>query len=377
MKKLVLSLFTIFTAAMLYTYAENITPEKIEFATETADVWTPTFQLCWDEFINLVGTKQIEYVGVTPELAQELNKQKFDKTDINENSYYISVTKMTKKHKNEIKKAIKEKFNEKSDILDKFEFSSGSDKKTDKWFIYSMLIKKFPFFAAYEILEPDYFNDVKSDKYRYFGYIKKSKHDKSKNKNEDYTRSLYYADDNDFAVKLTDKSQQEEMILCLTSDEKSFDEIYSEIIEKSAHKDEYTKLRTEEVQAKYETPVTVLFNNNYKIPYLKINEELSFDKELAGKAIKAVDYDKTHKTWQILKTLQTVKFDLDNEGAKLKSEAGMAIMRTSLPVVNEKEIYLDNKYYFDRPFVIFLKEKNKEKPYFAARIKDGKYLVKN
>ena len=51
------------------------------------------------------------------------------------------------------------------------------------------------------------------------------------------------------------------------------------------------------------------------------------------------------------------------------------MMKTSLAPV--REIDINNLYYFDRPFVIFMKEKGKDKPYFAARIKDGKYLVKD
>ena len=66
---------------------------------------------------------------------------------------------------------------------------------------------------------------------------------------------------------------------------------------------------------------------------------------------------------------------MDNKGAKLKSEAAMSVAKTSLDP--EAKIILDNYYYFDRPFVIFLKEKGKDKPYFAARINDGKYLVKS
>ena len=33
------------------------------------NAWTSTFQLCWNEFIKLVGTDKIEYVDKNPPLA--------------------------------------------------------------------------------------------------------------------------------------------------------------------------------------------------------------------------------------------------------------------------------------------------------------------
>ena len=75
------------------TIIQNSGNTKISFATETANSWTPTFQLCWNELIKLVGTPKIEYVDKNPDLANELNNQKFNKNDISDDSYYISVAK--------------------------------------------------------------------------------------------------------------------------------------------------------------------------------------------------------------------------------------------------------------------------------------------
>lgn len=354
---------------------KNIQTEPL-VQTASQDAWTSTFQLCWNEFIKLVGTEKIEYVEGNPPLADELNKQLFTKDDLSEDSYYISVTKQTLKHKKEIEKAIKEKFNETSDILDSFEFENIADEKTNKWFIYSMLLKNFKFIKPYSILDSQYFNNEEGQKYKFFGYTFAAEDKANQPLRESYTESLFYANDNDFAVKFSDKNNKDEIILYLTSSDKSFDEIYLEMLEKSANKNEYSQKRIEEIQAKSSYPVAVKFKNYYKIPFIHIDEELNFDKELAQKDIKDKTYDTTGYTWEILKTLQTIKFDLDNEGAKLKSEAGMSVMmKTSLAPV--REIDINNLYYFDRPFVIFMKEKGKDKPYFAARIKDGKYLVKD
>ena len=353
--------------------AEN----KIHFAVETNDVWTPTFQLCWNELINLVGTPKIQYVDKNPKLADELNKTPFNKEDLSDADYYISVTKMTQKHKKEIEKAIWEKFQEKSDILDKFTFENVSDNKTNKWFIYSMLLKNFKFFTPYEILDNDYFDKKETEKYKYFGFTKKYKDNEAKEAIEHgYSESLFYVNDDDFALKLTNKDKTEEMILYTTPSEDSLENIYNEILNKSQYKNEYLKARAKEASEKYGSYVRIRFNNYYKIPFLHINESFNFDKQLADKDIKDKTYNATGYTWKILKTLQTIKFDMNNEGAKLKSEAAIVVMKETAMKPSEQIVNIDNNYFFDRPFVIYLKETGKDKPYFAARIKDGKYLVK-
>ena len=62
---------------------KNIQTEPL-VQTASQDAWTSTFQLCWNEFIKLVGTEKIEYVEGNPPLADELNKQLFTKDDLSE-----------------------------------------------------------------------------------------------------------------------------------------------------------------------------------------------------------------------------------------------------------------------------------------------------
>ena len=263
--------------------------------------------------------------------------------------------------------------------MDNFKFPDISDDKTNKWFIYSMLLKNFPFIAQFDNLPNDYFNKIETQKYKYFGFMKDVQYqdwdsDENKDKLEGTIESLFYANDDDFALKITDKNDKEEMILYLTDSNASFEQLYSEIKEKSLKKKEYTQNRTKDDIQKHPNAI-ISFVNYYKIPYLHIDRTMSFDKELANKDIKGKDYKNNKKDiWVILQTLQTVKFDMDNKGARLKSEAAISMMQGAMYV--EKKIYLEDFYYFDRPFVLFLKEKGKDKPYFAVRIKDGKYLVK-
>ena len=241
-----------------------------------------------------------------------------------------------------------------------------------------MLLKNFKFFTPYKVLDNDYFSDNKSSKYKYFGFMPNKSDREAKEAIENgYSKSLFYVNDSDFALQLTDKDKKEEMILYITNSDESLENLYNEILEKSKNKTDYLNSRRDELYEKYGKNIRIKYNNYYKIPFIKIDEKFNFDKELANKDIKDKTYNQTGYTWTILKTLQTVKFDMDNEGAKLKSEAAIAVVNATAAYNPEKIVYLDDYYYFDRPFIIFLKESGKDKPYFAARIKDGKYLVKD
>ena len=70
-------------------------------------------------------------------------------------------------------------------------------------------------------------------------------------------------------------------------------------------------------------------------------------------------------SYLIEKAIQTIQFELDKTGGKIKSEAGMMLAKTALPMVEEKR-----EFIIDNTFAIFLKEEGKDNPYFAGKISD-------
>ncbi len=370
MKKLIALASVFFAAAFNIAYsAEN----PVNFAVEKGNSWTPTFQFCWNELIKLTGRDKIEYVEGNSDFVNQLNRQYITKENLSDGFYYIAVGKQNQKLKKKIQNDIKKKFNEKSDILDRFEFKNISEHRTNNWFLYSMLIKNFEFTAPFDKLGADYFNNTEGDKYDYFGFTKNMQ-ESSNNKiaMKDIT-PLFYVSDDEFAVKITDKFQKDEMILYLTNSNDSFNEIYSEILEKQKYDKEYTSDRIRKMSANNKKIRHYDVKNYYKIPYLNVNDTVKYDDEVAHKPVKDKDYESRHSIWIINQTLQTIRFRMDNKGAKLKTEAGMSVAKMSL--ANDIKPVLENYYYFDRPFVLFLKEKNKEIPYFALRVNSSKYLA--
>ena len=63
--------------------------------------------------------------------------------------------------------------------------------------------------------------------------------------------------------------------------------------------------------------------------------------------------------------MQTIQFELDKTGGKIKSEAGMMVKYESAIMIDEIR-----EFAIDDTFAIFLIEKGKDKPYFAGKIND-------
>ena len=336
MKKLFLS---IVTTLLLFSpsFAANVEMlPTMQSKTNVQDrVWVGTFQIVWNDFMDRIVHSIIKFPDGTPVMVNELNKQDFTVDELSDKSYYRYVGKVQKNTKKIITKAIKKKFNEKSDILDQLDMTPASN----KYLVYAMLKKDFEYAKALNKLKPEAFKGSEGD-IEYFGILKSSK-----TSARDIVNVLFYNDMNDFAVSLKTK-QNDVVYLYRTNDNKTFSEYYSDMNKKanvSKTNREFTK------------------NDELKIPNLDFKTETLFG-ELCNKAIKNSDL-------VIAKAIETVEFKMDNVGVKLKSEAGIEMMRVSLePPQKSRYFYLTGQY------VIFLQDKNKR--YFALKVADAKALQK-
>ena len=75
---------------------------------------------------------------------------------MSEKSYYKTICKVTKNTKKQINKALKKKFKETSDLIDKLDLSP----RNDKFIVYSMLKKDFEFIKAFDKLGTSSFGDA-------------------------------------------------------------------------------------------------------------------------------------------------------------------------------------------------------------------------
>lgn len=310
-------------------------------------IWCGTFQLIWNDLKNDLAKQDIVF---NPQLkvVENLNKETFTTKELSEASYYKKIGTPSLKLKEEIEKAIKDKFNEKSDILNDFEWENRDPKD---YFLYAMLKKEFQFEKAFEELENGKFRDY--DNVKYFGI--KSDETGELKQQEDV---LYYKSKDDFAVKLRTK-QEDEVILCKNPEGKTFGEIYNNILDKTEVK-VYNMPNNQDNYEAIKVYGELKEGELLKVPNIKLKEKNEIT-EIEDKKF----LFSNGEVYSIEKALQTIEFELDRTGGKIKSEAGMMVKNESVAIMDEIR-----EFSIDDTFAIFLIEKGKDKPYFAGKIND-------
>ena len=298
-------------------------------------VWVGTFQLVWNDLIDELVKHPIEFVGYKSAMAEALNKKSFGVNDLSESSYYKKLGLASPELKIEIEDGIKQKFNEKSDILDSIDWTPA-DKK---YILYAMLKKDFEFVEKFVKLDKGKFNGSEGE-VEYFGI-----NDDSMDAQRKSVSVLFYNNKDNYAVAL--KSKQGDIVqLYRTNDNKTLSDYYKDMNE-MANKRDYTSFLTEEDQ--------------FKAPMMDFKSIREFD-ELCNKEIKNSDLI-------ISKAIETIQFKMDEAGVKLKSEAAIATEFGCLPSFKPEPRY----FYFDDKFVMFISEEGK-KPYFAMKVTDAAKL---
>ena len=294
--------------------------------------WCGTFNLIWNDLKEVYAKQDIDF-GISSEIVDHLNKGTFSVADLSEDSYYKTHGIPTLELKQEIEKAIKDKFNEKSDILDEFDWSGNPSHRI----LYCMLKKEFEFPKVFTKLSEGKFGD--NQKATYFGIDSSTK-----KAVRDQVKVLYYNSEDDFAVKLLTK-QNDEVIFTVGRNENNFLDIYNEILNEAKN---------------YEGSYRFNEYDELKIPHIKfdLKEEIE---EVENKPFLFADGTE----WEIYKAIQTIQFELDEKGGKIKSEAAIAMKENAIMVADEPR-----NLYVDEAFTIFLVEEGRELPYLAARISD-------
>lgn len=316
---------------------------SIEDEIRDNSVWCGSFQLAWDELLENVDAH------FNNQVFDNLNKKTFTADQLPLNAHYSKNWLLTLDLKTEIEKWVKAKFNEdikvSSFVSEWSIIPQSSDyyewKKEKKYVLYSKFNKIINLKNTFEKLEDWNFADVYDD-VKYFGINCNS------NKKYDTVKILYYISDMDFAVSIK-TWWWDDIILARWTKWKNFMMIYNLILSKErsyANSHKFTKydcLKIPEINLKFEKEI------------YKLKNQKSSDDE--------------NDIYRIAKAIQDLEIKLDNPSWTKVNKT----LTDSLPnIVWEKYHYL----YFDKPFTIFIKEYNKDLPYFAAQISDIKLFQK-
>lgn len=322
-------------------------PNEIQVLPTTVDAiydnssWCGTFQLVWNDLLEeLALNGKIEN---DIEIVKNLNQKTFVEEDLSEEYYYKKFGLKTLKLKTEIENGIKKKFNEKSDILDTLDWSIAelndpNDEQFSKYLFYTMLKRDFKFEKEFTILEDGKFGTTEGVKY--FGID---------NQTIESVRSqvdvLYYKSKDSYSVVLN-SDDKDQVILVKGLKGNNFDEIYKNLSNE---------------KEKFKGDKTFGEKDLLKVPNLDFKLSKEYE-DLIGLEFPT----NKNATGIIIGALQTIQFKLDNTGGSIKSEAAMEVDQAEV-ISNEIR-----EFNFDDSFTIFLKEADKEKPYFSANVTDIK-----
>lgn len=278
------------------------------------NLWIGTLDLAWKELEEKLGRK-IE-LDENIEIADELNASTFTKDMISADDYTIEVNRT----------------------------------QTNGYDINATLNKNLNFLYSFDNFSNDYNytfgKDTNSTEYiKYFGINNASKEELNNNVEVLFFNEISNnAVNNDFAVKLKTK-EGDEIILYRTDENKSFYEYYNDIISKS----------------KEFTGSTILEDDDeLLIPYVRVNGRIAYN-ELFGRTIKNTD------GMYISNVVQNVNFSLNESGANINSHSTMTT----------EYISVGSRYFwFKDKFIIFMKEANSQRPYFALKVDNSDILEK-
>lgn len=302
------------------------------FSTETNavnTVWVGTFQLVWNDLMDDIVKGDVFLEGGNDAVVNGLNMQIFKSSMLSPSAYYKTHGVMTLQLRDKINNALSRKFNETSDLLASVDWN-GRD-----YLLYAMLKKDFQFPYVYDVLTPDKFAKSKEN-VKYFGI-----NDKSDKGLRDTIDVLFYNSKDDYALILNTKDK--DMVMLYRTDNKlTLADAYKEMLDKSF---------------KYEGERKFTESDELKVPFIKFKNDYTY-KNLTNKKIKNTDFT-------IGSAMQTIDFNMDNKGVKLKSEAAM-IMKMSMVLPEKAQ---KRKFYFDDNFYLFMQE-NLNYPYFAMKVGD-------
>lgn len=279
------------------------------------NLWVGTLDLAWKDLEDKIGLNKIELEGEMPQIANDLNESTFSKEMLNQNDYKINVERTV----------------------------------TNGYKIDATLNKELNFLESF-----DNFSDYKwtfgngDEAIKYFGINNASPEKMNKNVEILFYNKLNNGSllSNDMAIKLKTK-EGDEIILYRTDDKKSFDEYYEDI-----------KVKTENYKGRTEFSE----DDELRVPYVRVNGMINYN-QLYDKKIK------NSKGLYIYDVIQNVNFYLNERGCNLSSKATM--------VTEYMGIGEDTKYcYFQDTFIIFMKEANSDKPYFALKVDNNDILEK-
>lgn len=306
-------------------------------------IWCGTFQLAWNELRDNIIKEDI-ILKNEDKISPQLNKKAFTKDYLNEKDYIAMAGYNKDNIVEKINKTLNDKFNEGG----KWKVESNLQ-SPDDILAYSFLKKNFEFKYAFEKIKDGL--TFGGTKVKAFG-IADTKEADIRDNLATQVMLLNYKNDDNFIISLKGKNEDDEIVLAKIPQ--------SDTLENTLN---YALSNSNESSKK----IALTGEDTIKVPMLTFDIDKHFT-ELENKPLK----NKGFEDYTIVSALQRIEFSLTEKGAELKSKAEIALSKGLL-----YEISNPKKLIFDKPFLLFMKEKGDKKPYFAVWVDNPEVMIKD
>jgi len=294
-------------------------------------IWTGAMNLCWTNLSQAVIHETISLKTDEDEalkMVDKFNHPVCTTRDLDEPSYYIKAG-MGPKTLEAINRESKEKFPQKS--FGDLEMSIGED----EFISYAYFFKK----VSYE--KPFTRNDVYFDNTWVKGF-------EANDEQKRTVEVLKYDSDDRFIIRLRLKSAGDELILA-----KGYRTEEPSVVLAALNQDPDQKNNG------------LSDDDHFMMPLLHLSCRRDYE-ELIGKAFANPGF-----TGYIIGAMfENIIFDLDEEGAKVESQAVMSVERGAAPQKTGRYFYLN------KPFWVIMKRKDSSHPYFLLGINNHQLMQK-
>lgn len=330
-------------------------------------VFCASFQMAWDQLTNDWLRTPLELEG-NPKTAQILNQHLIGKDDILDVCYVAMVGTVRDHILDKIHQALAEKFGETSQLDLILSNPNGV-------LAYAFLQKSLPFDAEFEVFDERLqFSD---------GVAVKTFGLKKNPKPVDQVEILSYMGPDDFIIRLRGSTRVDEdldygmivnypritddIILAKVEPRPTLRQTIDAVFARTttdAQRQARWELSQQGFSRTWRSPqINLDAHEILEIPKIDISLPHHYE-ELMGKRW----HNPGFEAYFIEQAVQTIKFRLDEKGAKLRSEAGIV---GTIGIGDNPRTFI-----FDKPFLICLREKEATYPYLAVWIENSELLVK-
>jgi hypothetical protein len=310
-------------------------------------VYCANFQLAWDRLREDLIRAPVELEG-SPDMAHELNKRAFPRDNLAEDAYVAIAGRLSDDILDGIRSQMTAKFPAVTPRLVPAAGTTG----TEGLMVYAYLQKRLPFVMDFDRLkQPLRFHAVDGETdVASFGIEEFRSHDPREKSLRGQVTVLDYVGPDDLVLQLS--TQEDPIVLAKMPRTATLAEALAAVQARIAHPlgcDVQEKLDIEE---------------RLVIPLLSLFVDRKYT-ELIGRTCLNPGFT----TLFVADATQLIRFQLDESGAILDAEAGIVMLNGDEPPPEPR------RFVFDRPFLLYLQQRQAQQPYFVMWVENPEVLV--